>query len=205
MPNGACAITWNRKAHCLWRATRPCKPGDTIVSSELAHPVTVNAPVAQVSAADIAPSIPLRLISLSHRSAYSSAADGLLPFEISTAPADRVRADTVVDRKPVLSYLDPHDPQAAAHILSGLFPDAWMSERASVLLKTPEKPTSVEVVLYIPEDAPARHVQLLVDGQLGRRGDFSGSWVLQTLGAIPDFKPHCHRDHRRRQDLHRAR
>jgi hypothetical protein len=142
------------------------QPGDTIVSSALAAPVTVNAPVAQVSAADIIPSIPLRLISLSRRSAYSSAADGLLPFEISSAPADRVRADTVVDRKPVLSYLKPEDAEAPAHILSGLFSDGWMGERASVLLKTPEKVTSVEVVFYIPPTAPARRVQLLVDGQL---------------------------------------
>jgi hypothetical protein len=67
----------------------------------------------------------------------------------------------------VLSYLNPRDPQAPAHILFGLFPeDGWMGERASVLLTTPEKVTSIEVVLYIPDTAPARHVQLLVDGQL---------------------------------------
>ncbi len=140
--------------------------GDTVVSSALAHAVTVNAPVAQVNAAEIIPSIPLRLISLSRRSAYSSAAGGLLPFEISRGPVDRVRADTVVDRKPVLSYLKPEDSQAPAHILSGLFPDGWMSERASVLLKTPEKVNSAEVVFFIPPNAPARRVQLLVDGQL---------------------------------------
>jgi len=140
--------------------------GDTIVSSALAHAVTLNAPVAQVSAAEIIPSIPLRLISLSRRSAYSSAAGGLLPFEISRGPVDRVHADIVIDRKPVLSYLKPEDPQAPVHILSGLFPDGWMSERASVLLKTPEKVNSVEVVFFIPANAPARHVQLLVDGQI---------------------------------------
>jgi hypothetical protein len=150
------------------------QPGDTVVSSALAHAVTINAPVAQVSGMDVVPRIPLRLISLSHRSAYSSAAGGLLPFEISSGPADRVRADTVVDRKPVLSYLNPKDSQAPAHILSGLFPDGWMSERASVLLKTPENLASVEVVLYISPDAPARHVQLLVDGQLIAEDTFPG-------------------------------
>ncbi len=141
------------------------QPGESIVSSTLAAPVTVNAPVAQLSAAEITPSVPLRLISLSRRSAYSSASEGLLPFEISTAPADRVRADRVVDRKPILSYLDPRDPQAPAHILSGLYPDGWMTDRASVLLKSPGTAASVEVVLYIPDTAPARHVQLFVDGQ----------------------------------------
>jgi hypothetical protein len=150
------------------------QPGEIIVSSELAHPVTVNAAVAQLRESDIVPGIPLRLISLSHRSAYSSAAGGLLPFEISSAPVDRVRADIVVDRKPMLSYLDPKDSQAPAHILSGLFPDGWMGERASVLLKTPEKVNSVEVVFYIPSTAPARHVQLLVDGQLVAEETFPG-------------------------------
>jgi hypothetical protein len=160
------------------------QPGDTIVSSALAAPVTVNAPVAQVRAADIVPSIPLRLISLSRRSAYSSAAEGLLPFEISSAPADRVRADTVVERKPVLSYLNPRDPQAAAHILSGLFPDGWMSDRASVLLKTPEKLASVEVVFDIPEKAPARHVQLLVDGELLAEDTFPGPGSYKLTAPI---------------------
>jgi MFS family permease len=163
------------------------QPGDTVVSSALAHAVTINAPVAQVSAADITPSIPLRLISLSHRSAYSSAAGGLLPFEISSRPADRVRADTVIDRKPVLSYLKPNDPQAPAHILSGLFPDGWMSERASVLLIP--KSTAVEVVLYIPQQAPARHVQLLVDGNLVAADTFNGPGSYKLSAPFQSSNP----------------
>ncbi|HEY2845283.1 MAG TPA: glycosyltransferase family 39 protein [Bryobacteraceae bacterium] len=142
------------------------QPGDTVVWSELAHPVTLNTPLAQVSNLAIVPGVPLRLISLSRRSAYSSASEGLLPFEISDAPADRVHADRVVARKPELTYLDPRDPRAAAHVISGLFPDGWTSEQASVMLKLPEKPAAVEVAFYIPPDAPARRVQLLVDGQL---------------------------------------
>jgi hypothetical protein len=165
------------------------QPGDTIVSSALAAPVIINAPVAQVSAADIIPSIPLRLISLSRRSAYSSAGGGLLPFEISSAPADRVRADTVVDRKPVLSYLNPRDPQAAVHILSGLFPDGWMSERASVLLVVPAKPASVDVVLSIPDTAPARHVQLLVDGQLVAEETFPGPGPYKLAAPFHTANP----------------
>jgi dolichyl-phosphate-mannose-protein mannosyltransferase len=147
------------------RRDQVIQPGDMIVSSELASPVTIHAPAALVASADIVPSVPLRLISLNRRSAYSSAAAGLLPFEISRDPADRVHAATVTERKPELSYLDPKDPRAAIHVLSGLFPDGWMSDRASVLLKTPEKLSAVEVSVYIPENAPARRIQLLVDGQ----------------------------------------
>ena len=109
-----------------------------------------------------------------------------------------MRADTVVDRKPVLSYLDPKDSRAPAHILSGLFPDGWMSERASVLLKTPEKGSSVEVVLYIPPNAPARHVQLLVDGQLLAEETFPGPGPYKLAAPLAVFEPHRHRDGRRR-------
>jgi len=158
------------------------EPGDIIVSSDLAHPVTINAPMARVSSASIVPGVPLRLISLSRRSAYSSASEGLLPFEISSAPADRVHADTVVERKPTLSYLDPKDPRFAVHVIAGLFPDGWMTEQASVMLRLPEKPASVEVKLYIPVDAPARHVQLLVDGQLVAEDTFpkDGAYKLSA-------------------------
>lgn len=165
------------------------QPGETIVSSELAHPVTVNAAVAQVSAMDIVPSIPLRLISLSRRSAYSSAGDGLLPFEISRAPANRVRADVVVDRKPVLSYLDPHDPQAAAHILSGLFPDGWTSDRTSVILTTPANVKSVEVAVYIPPAAAARRIQLLVDGQQVAEDAFPGAGSYKLSAPFQSTNP----------------
>jgi len=47
-----------------------------------------------VSQIEIRPAIPLRIISLDGKSAYSSASGhALLPFEISTATIDRVRAD----------------------------------------------------------------------------------------------------------------
>jgi len=163
------------------------QPGETIASTALSHAATVNAALAQVSASDITPSIPLRLISLSHRSAYSSATGGLLPFEISTGPVDRVRADTVVDRKPVLSYLNPKDSQAPAHVLSGLFPDGWMSERASVLLIP--KSAAVEVALYIPPQAPARHVQLMVDGDLVAEDTFNGPGSYKLSAPFQSSNP----------------
>jgi hypothetical protein len=163
------------------------QPGETIASTALSHSATLNAALAQVSASDITPSIPLRLISLSHRSAYSSAAGGLLPFEISTGPVDRVRADIVVDRKPVLSYLNPKDSQAPAHVLSGLFPDGWSSQRASVLLVP--KSSAVEVALYIPPQAPARHVQLMVDGDLVAEDTFNGPGSYKLSAPFQSSNP----------------
>jgi hypothetical protein len=120
-----------------------------------------------VARAEIRPSIPLRIISLDGRSAYSVAsARGLLPFEISRGPIDRVRADIVVERKPELSWIDPKDPRAAAQMISGIYPDGWMSDQASVVLKRPSGVAALVVNIYIPDIAPARRITLSVDGRV---------------------------------------
>jgi hypothetical protein len=152
----------------------PLRAGDVIVSSELAYPMKVNAPLAPLARAEIRPSIPLRIISLDGRSAYSVAsARGLLPFEISSGPIDRVRADVVVERKPELSWIDPKDPRAAAQMVSGMYPDGWMSEQASIVLKRPADAAQLIVNIYIPEIAPARRITLSVDGRVVADETFS--------------------------------
>ena len=155
-------------------------PGEIIVTSELAGAVPFTAPVAPLRQMDITPSIPLRLISLAGESAYSSAARGFLPFEISRGPADRLRAEVVLDRQAELSYLDPKDPAARQQILSGLFTDGWMTAEASVLLKTPPKYGGVRVEVFIPTDAPARKVSLKAGGDVIAEDTFAkpGAYAL---------------------------
>jgi hypothetical protein len=142
------------------------RDGDIVVSSELAKPVTVNAPLAPLTEAVIAPTLPFRIISLEGGSGYSSASKGMLPFEISTEVVDRLQGDMVTERKPELSYLDPKDPKAMAHVLRGLYPDAWMSGEASILLKTPDPARALGVSFFIPPNAPARRMTLLADGKV---------------------------------------
>lgn len=142
------------------------RDGDIVVSSELATPVTVNAPLARLMDETIVPKVPFRIISIEGGSGYSSASKGMLPFEISTEVIDRLHADTVTERQPELSYLDPKDPKAAAHVLQGLYPDAWMSGEASVLLKVPEPVHALGVAFFIPQNAPARKMTLLADGKV---------------------------------------
>ncbi len=156
-----------------------------VVSSALALPIPVSAPLVPLSEVEIRPSIPLRIISLNHRSAYSSAAGGLLPFEISRSVIDRVRAGIVVDRKPELTSIDPHDPNAAAQIISGLYPDRWMTDQATILLKRPEHATPLRVLLYIPLGAPARNLKMLVDGQLAAEETFArpGEFTVAIPGS----------------------
>jgi len=161
----------------------PLRAGDMVVSSELAFPMKVNAPTAPLKLTEIRPSIPLRLISLDGRSAYSVAsARGLLPFEISTGPIDVVRADIVIERKPELSWIDPKDPAAAAQMVSGIYPDGWISDQASVVLKRPAGADRLELNIYIPDPAPARRITLSMDGRVVGDETFSSPGV-HTISA----------------------
>jgi hypothetical protein len=103
------------------RKARMMYPGEVVVTSELAYPVTFTNPVAPLAQAEIRPSIPLRLIGLDSRSGYSTVSKGFLPFGISTGPVDRVRAELVVERKPVLEYLPM---TASEQMVTGLMAQA---------------------------------------------------------------------------------
>jgi 4-amino-4-deoxy-L-arabinose transferase-like glycosyltransferase len=160
----------------------PLRAGDVVISSELAYPLPVNAPMAPLARTEIRPWIPLRIISLDGRSAYSVASErGLLPFEISTGPIDRIRADIVVERKPELSWIDPKDPRASAQIVYGIYPDGWMSDQASVVLKPgPGVPTAD---IYIPDIAPARRITLSINGQVVADETFPSAGVHRVQPA----------------------
>jgi len=141
------------------------KPGELVVTSELVQTVVPTGPLSRLSEVLIRPSVPLRLISLEGGSGYSTSAKGLQPFAISRDVVDRLRIESVGERVLELSYLEPKDPKAASQVIAGLFPpDAWMAKQASVILKTPDKVTSVGVDFFIPPDAPARRMELLADG-----------------------------------------
>jgi len=161
------------------------QPGDIVVTSDLALPLKTNSLVSPIAEAQIDPRIPLRIISLGGRSAYSHAARGLLPFEISRAPIDRIHAGLVVERAPRLTQIDPADPEAAPQILRGIYaPDRWMSDQATVLLKRPERITPLRVAIFIPPQAPARHLKVFVDGRLAAEESFGnpGAYVIAMPG-----------------------
>lgn len=130
---------------------------EMVAASSLALPLTVGG-TARLRQMEIRPSLPFRLISLSGRSAYSTAGRGLLPFEVSRDPLDWVYVDVAAE--PKLSFLDPHDPNAASQVVGGLFPDGWTGKQAVVVLKS--KPGAARIVasFFIPPNAPARRVRL---------------------------------------------
>jgi hypothetical protein len=146
--------------------TQRLRAGDIIVSSQLSHsvePTVLLAPAAPTL--EIRPTMPLRLIGLESHSGYSSAAlDRLWPFGIGTGVIDRVRTSRVVERHPTLSYVDMKAPEAKDQVVSGIWPnDHWMSSSGVVIVKSPAQAMLLSVSFYVPENAPARHIALLLD------------------------------------------
>lgn len=160
------------------------RPGDFIIASELALPVpftTGGGSPVLVAEATLAPKIPIRLIGLKARSAYSSAANGFRPFDVTSQPIDHVRLYQIAERKPRLSYLPMNAPEAEQQIVSGVgqLEDQrfrWMGKRAVILLDAPPEAAPIEVQVYLPEQAAARQLRLTLDGvelaraALGRTG-----------------------------------
>jgi hypothetical protein len=166
------------------------RPGDVVVTSELGYPVHFSAgggtltPIAQ---REVRATLPLRLIALHTRSAYSTVDRGYLPFDISTGPIDRVRAEMVVEREPKLAYLLMKSPEAEQQLVSGVYQDQWMAGRAVILLKSPAATTPLQVKFFIPQPAPARRITLLIDGQqvAEKTYDAPGLYTLET----PPIRP----------------
>jgi hypothetical protein len=165
---------WGLRQDLLQQGARPLtktqhlRADDIVVSGALSRAVTIASPTVPIAPPlEIRPAIPLRLVGLETHSGYSSAAmDRLWPFGISTGVIDRLTAVRIVERHPTLEYLDFNDPRARDHIVSGIWPDDhWMSAAGVVALKSPSTPMSLAVKFYVPPNAVARRVTLLLDGR----------------------------------------
>jgi hypothetical protein len=151
------------------------RPGDIVVSSELGHNVEFTAPLSLLSSANIQASLPLRLIGLNSHSGYSTVDEGYLPFGVSTGPIDRVMARLVMERHATQEYLTISAPEAAEQVVSGIFPaDRWMSQAGVVVLKSPAVPRRLRAEFYLPPNATARQVTLLLDGREVAAHDYPG-------------------------------
>ena len=158
------------------------QPGEIVVTSTLANPTPPGTPLALLSPAEIASPLPLRLMSLEGRSAYSYSPRGSRPFEISNGPIDRVRAEIAIE--PRLSYLEPSQSGAASQIVAGLFADGWMSKEARLLLKAPARAAPLEVALYVPDNAPARRLKVAVNGIAAIDQDLPGPGAMVLSAPV---------------------
>ena len=91
----------------------PPRAGDLVVTSELSHiQIPGNLPRVTLRETTITAALPLRIFALDSPSAYSTAAHGLHPFDISTGPIDRIRVEAIAERRPALDYLNVKSPEA---------------------------------------------------------------------------------------------
>jgi hypothetical protein len=167
--------------------TQVVQPGEWVVSSALGYPQAITAPVALVTEREIRPSLPLRLVGLNSESGYSAASFGFRPFDIATGVVDRIRAEVVLERKPVLSYLPMNAVEAQNQIVSGVYQAEgewrWMSGRAVVLLKPEQRPLPLHVKLFVPDQAPAREIRIQLDGELIHEQRLPGPGVHEVTTA----------------------
>ena len=80
------------------------------------------------------------------------------------------------------------EPEAEEHILSGFYPppdDAewrWMGPTGVAMLKRPPDAANFELNFHIPENAPARRVEVSVNDQIiaDETYDSTGGYILQA-------------------------
>jgi hypothetical protein len=168
------------------------RPGDWIVSNRLGFPVpyrAVGGKVETVAEHAITPSLPVRVIGLGSRSAFSTISFGVRPFDFSTAPADVLRAERVAERAITREYLEMNDSEAGVHIVDGLYgleagQWRWTAARAEVVLRRPPGAARLEARVFVPDTAPARAVTLAVEGAEVARVALPGPG-LHTVASDP--------------------
>ncbi len=167
-------------------------PGEMVVTSSLAQPVaftTGGGQAVPIEERAITSRIPLRLVALNRPAGYSTTQWGLRPFDISTAVIDRVSAALITEARPEQEYLTMNSPASARQIVSGIYEIEngqwrWMSATGVLLLKSPEHAKALTVSLFIPAQAPARRIGILLDGQTMASQTYSAPGAY-TLVAAP--------------------
>jgi hypothetical protein len=156
-----------RGALPLTKAQR-LRADDIVVSGQLSHAVE---PTVLLASGRSHPRNPARDSAAHHRArkplrVFQRRARSLMAFRLSAGVIDRVRTSRVVERHPALSYVDMKAPEATDQIVSGIWPDDhWMSASGVVIVKSPPSALPLTVSFYIPENAPARHIAVLLDGR----------------------------------------
>jgi hypothetical protein len=170
-------------------------PGEIVVSSQLSYPVAFTAGgglLAPVAQRTITSAIPLRIVALQGRAAYSTTMLGLRPFDISRAPLDQLTAELMIERKPTLTDLPMSAPEAEQQIVSGVYQLEggqwrWTSRTATILLKPPDQPTQVTVRFTIPDASPARQITIALNDHPVASQTYSAPGVYAL--SSPTSKP----------------
>jgi hypothetical protein len=141
------------------------RPTDVVVSSALGHSVPLTAPATNILQVAITSAVPLRIIGIETHSGFSDASAGLWPFGASNGVIDRVTASVIGERHVTLEFLPIDAPEARDQIVSGIYPDRWMTGTAIAALKSPAELRKLKLAFYLPKAFPARRVTMKLDGR----------------------------------------
>lgn len=164
-------------------------PGDAVAVSELSKysEIPTGGTPLVIATREANSSIPLRIVTPHGPSAYSVAAWGFRPFDLTTEPMDHMQAVLLKETHPTLEWVPMNDPRASEQIVSGLYGAEsngwrWMSGKAALLLKVPAAPARLTVTFYIPDMAAVRIVRLYAGGKLAAEHRYPGpgSYTLTT-------------------------
>ena len=151
--------------------------GAVVVESALAAAIPYRAGGIRREAFEETIACSLRTIGEGSHAGYSSSEFGVLPFGIRPGVLDAVTMYELGRQEATLSYLKMDDPAAEGHLLGGFFPSdgaawRWMGPEGAALLVVPPGATAFEMDFHIPEDAPARRVEVDVDGEQAASGQY---------------------------------
>jgi hypothetical protein len=171
-------------------------PGDLIATSELGFPVPVNTfgvKLLPVLHRDIFPLLPVTMMGVNARSGYTTDGFGLHPFEVSSAPLDRIRLERALPDAPRLAFLEMGSPEIAGQIVSGVYGVEsgrwrWMGRKAVLALRVPAQPAPIAARFFIPPQAVARRVTVLLDDKEIAAQSYTqpGAYSLQSPPLRPD-------------------
>jgi hypothetical protein len=95
-------------------------------------------------------------------------------------------ARLVMERHATREYLTISAPEAAEQVVSGIFPaDRWMSQAGVVVLKSPAVPRKLRAEFYLPPNATARQVTLLLDGREVAAHNYPGPGAYTLVSDEP--------------------
>jgi len=173
---------------------QPLRPGDLVLTSALGPRILANPGAglfAPLGEDPVRPGLPFRLLGLGSRSGYSTNLGGFRAFDVTWAPADTVRLETVIARSPMLSYVAMGDAEAERHLVEGVYalePGGWRwsAGRAAVILRRPERAAGVSAEFRLTEHAAGAEVALMVDGVrvAGETYRQAGLYTLRSSGPV---------------------
>ena len=171
------------------------QPDDLVLSSALASSALAGREnLALIAEQRIVPSLPLRLIGLHSRSGFSTAAEGLREFDVSTQPLDIVRLQKIVDHEPTDSWLLMNSPAAAYQILSGAYglegnTWRWVGANSIFRLRTPPHPARFGADFSVSPQAVPCTVTLSLNEAVIARATYTAPGQYQLAGDISGALP----------------